>query len=118
MTSVGMTIEIKESRDMAEFVRICSKAELPWEGEAKEFETGDRQICVAMANGKLSAMNNLCPHRGGPLGQGLVEEGKIVCPWHAWTFDLATGVVVHSADARVMLYELKVEGEDVLVGLS
>jgi nitrite reductase (NADH) small subunit len=102
---------------MAELVRICSRADLPWEGEAKEFEVGDRQICVAMANGKLSAMNNLCPHRGGPLGQGLVEDGKIVCPWHAWTFDLTTGVATHSADARVTLYELKVDGEDVLVQL-
>ena len=100
---------------MADFVRICSKQDLPWEGEAKEFEVGDRQICVAMANGKLSAMNNLCPHRGGPLGQGVVEGNKIVCPWHAWTFDLETGVAVHSPEARVPVYELKVEGDDVFV---
>lgn len=62
-------------------------------------------------------MNNVCPHRGGPLGQGIIEDGKIICPWHAWAFDVKTGVAVHTANAKVEVYEVKVEGDDVLAKL-
>ena len=76
---------------MPEFVRILSKAELPTEGEAREVECGEYQLCIARLNGEVTVMNNLCPHNGGPLGEGIIENGKIVCPWHAWAFDLKTG---------------------------
>jgi nitrite reductase (NADH) small subunit len=62
-------------------------------------------------------MDNVCPHRGGPLGQGLIEEGKLICPWHAWAIDLKTGEVTHSPQAKVETYEVKTEGDDVLAKL-
>ena len=62
-------------------------------------------------------MDNVCPHRGGPLGQGMIEGGKLICPWHAWAFDLKTGQAAHTAMAKVPVYEVKVEGEDVLAKL-
>ncbi|HEX6465735.1 MAG TPA: Rieske (2Fe-2S) protein [Terriglobales bacterium] len=99
---------------MAEFIRICSTSELPPEGQANEISVGDRVICVANIGGAISAMDNVCIHRGGPLGQGSIENGKIVCPWHGWQWDPKTGQAVHSAAARVPVYEIKVEGEDVL----
>jgi nitrite reductase (NADH) small subunit len=104
-------------KKMSEFVRICAKAELPVSGDAKEFIAGDRMLCIANEHGAISAMDNVCPHRGGPLGQGMVEGGKVICPWHAWAFDLKTGAAQHSPDTKVTLYEMKVEGEDVFVKL-
>lgn len=98
-----------------EFVRICGKAELPPPGQAREFEAGERIVCVANVNGTISAMDNECPHHGGPLGQGTIEKGKVVCPWHAYAFDAATGIASHDDRLRVTLYELKTEGDDVLV---
>src|SRR5258705_1821915 len=76
---------------MPNFVRLAAQSELPPEGEAKEFPLGDRVICVANVNGTISAMDNVCLHRGGPLGQGLIEGDKVVCPWHGWQWDPGTG---------------------------
>lgn len=102
---------------MAEFVKLTTKSQLPSTNEAKEFVYGDRVICVANVGGTVSAMDNVCLHRGGPLGQGTIEAGKVVCPWHGWAWDPKTGEAVHNPNARVALYPIKIEGEDVLVQL-
>ena len=74
------------STPMAELIRIASKSELPPPGAAKEFPCGSQTICVANVNGSLSAMDNVCLHRGGPLGQGTLDGDMIVCPWHGWQY--------------------------------
>lgn len=96
---------------MSDFVKIGSSAELPAPGEAREFECGARTICVANMDGTYAAVDNVCPHRGGPLGQGVVEGSKIVCPWHGWEFDLATGNNPFTPNLSVASYELKVDGD-------
>ena len=100
---------------MAEFVRLCGKADLPEEGEAKEIILGDKVICLANVNGTISAMDNVCLHRGGPLGQGMIEGDKLICPWHGWQYDPKTGQAVHNPNARVAVYPIKIEGGDVMV---
>lgn len=102
---------------MSEFQRVMDVSELPPAGEAREAACGDRLICIANSGGELSAMDNVCPHRGGPLGQGIVEDGKLICPWHAWAFDVKTGAAAHTPQAGVDVYEIKVAGDDVLVKL-
>lgn len=94
-----------------------STSELPPPGEAREVACGDFMLCIANSNGTISAMNNVCPHRCGPLGQGVIEDGKLICPWHAWAFDVKTGDAVHTSKAKVEVYDVKIEGEDVLVRL-
>ena len=103
---------------MGELVKIGTLAEMPQDGEAKEFECGGKTVCVARVNGALSAMDNVCVHRGGPLGQGVVMDGKIVCPWHGWEFDPKTGKALMGKDMGVEVYGLKIEGEDVLLELK
>lgn len=95
--------------------KIATKSDLPAEGQAKEFTVGQKNVCVANVGGEYSAMDNVCLHRGGPLGQGVVEAGKIVCPWHGWQYDPKTGAVAHNPNAKVAVYPLKIEGDDVLV---
>jgi nitrite reductase (NADH) small subunit len=63
---------------MANFVKIAAKSDLPPAGEAREFPCGDKMICVANVEGTLSAMDNVCLHRGGPLGQGVIDGGKVI----------------------------------------
>src|SRR3954468_8405887 len=96
-------------------VRIAGKAELPPPGEAREFACGDKMVCVANVGGEITALDNVCMHRGGPLGQGRIEGDKIVCPWHGWAFDARTGQVGHNASAKIPTYPITVEGDDVLV---
>ncbi len=103
---------------MSEFQRIMRVCELPLPGEACEVACGDRVLCIANSGGAISAMDNVCPHRGGPLGQGFVEGCKLVCPVHAWAFDVETGAAMHAPRSKVDVYEVRIEGEDVLVKLS
>ena len=103
---------------MATFVKIANKTDLPGPDQAKEFTVGDKVICVANVRGTIAAMDNVCLHRGGPLGQGIIEGDKVVCPWHGWQYDLKTGAAAHNQAAKVKVYPIKVEGEDVLVELD
>src|SRR5205085_9194244 len=98
-----------------QFIRACSKADLPAPGEAKEIPVAGRIVCIANVDGTVSAIDNVCLHRGGPIGQGVIENGKVVCPWHAWQWDPKTGEAAHNAAARVAVYPIKIEGDDVYV---
>jgi nitrite reductase (NADH) small subunit len=100
---------------MANFTKLTTTSELPPADEAKEFPCGAKTICIANANGVYSAMDNICLHRGGPLGQGMVEGGKVVCPWHGWQWDVKTGEAAQNSSMKVAVYPLKIEGGDVLV---
>ncbi len=100
---------------MADFIKLTAEAELPLGDEAKEFPCGARSICVANVNGVYSALDNVCPHRGGPLGQGMIEGSKVVCPWHGWAWDTKTGQAVQDPSMKVAVYPLKIEGGDVLI---
>ncbi|MGD0893106.1 MAG: Rieske (2Fe-2S) protein [Terracidiphilus sp.] len=94
---------------MSEFVRICSQSELPVEGEVAEFTVQGRILCVAHAGGTVSVLDGVCPHEGGPLGEGIVENGHVTCPWHAYSFDLRTGLTENDPDLKVEVFESTIE---------
>ena len=98
-------------------IKLTSVSELPAPDEAREFPCGDKTICVANVDGEIHAMDNVCLHRGGPLGQGMIENGKLICPWHAWAWDPKTGQAANNADVKVAVYPVRIEGDDVLVEL-
>jgi nitrite reductase (NADH) small subunit len=100
---------------MSNFIKLTTQAELPPNNQAKEFPWGDKMICVANVNGTITAMENVCLHRGGPLGQGVIEKGKVVCPWHGWAWDPSTGQAVHSPSAKLPVYPLKIENGEVFI---
>jgi nitrite reductase (NADH) small subunit len=61
-------------------------------GEGRAYIVNDLTIAVfRQRDGRLFAADNSCPHRGGPLADGVVGAGKVICPLHAWKFDLETG---------------------------
>jgi nitrite reductase (NADH) small subunit len=99
---------------MSALVKICAKGELPRPGDAREFSAGTRTLCIANFDGVIRALDSECPHRGGPLAEGMIEDGKLVCPWHGWAFDPATGAT-DAAQERVAVYPVSVEGEEVFV---
>jgi nitrite reductase (NADH) small subunit len=100
---------------MSELVRLCGQAELPERGQVKEFTAGGGTLCVANVDGVICALANVCPHRGGPLSGGMVEEGKVVCPWHAWCFDPISGRASHFPQAGVDVYKVIMRESDVYV---
>jgi nitrite reductase (NADH) small subunit len=96
-------------------LKLTSQSELPPENQAKEFPCGDKVICVANVNGTIIAMENVCLHRGGPLGQGTIEGGKVVCPWHGWQWDPQTGAAAHNPSARLAVYPNQIENGNVMI---
>lgn len=94
---------------MSEFVRICGQAELPKLGKVKEVMAAGRAFCVANVDGTICVLNGECPHEGGPLGEGHIEEGRVVCPWHEYAFDLRTGEERNDPELRAEVYESVVE---------
>jgi NAD(P)H-dependent nitrite reductase small subunit len=99
---------------MAEYVPVLSTAELP-PGQAVEVTVEGRAVALFNVGGTFYALTNLCPHRGGPLGQGFLEGTEVSCPWHNYTFDVRTGENVVSADLKVARYDVKVEDGRVFV---
>lgn len=100
---------------MAKWVRLCGKDEIPEAEQVAEIPVENTVICLANHEGKISALANWCPHRNGPLGQGWIEEDSVLCPWHAWGFNLCTGIVDPPEKGSVRVYSLREEGEDVLI---
>jgi nitrite reductase (NADH) small subunit len=100
---------------MAQWVRLCGVGETPAEGTVCEQRAGELEICLARVDGELRALDNLCPHRRGPLGQGWIEDRAVVCPWHSWSFDLTTGCAEYPEGEKVNVFPVKVAGDEVFV---
>ena len=103
---------------MAEWVRLCAVEEAPAPGDVREIEAGGQTLCMTNIGGSLHAMENLCPHRQGPLGQGWVEGQAVVCPWHAWAFACRTGIAEDPESARVKIFPVRIQDDTVLVDLA
>ncbi|HZN69749.1 MAG TPA: Rieske 2Fe-2S domain-containing protein [Tepidisphaeraceae bacterium] len=69
---------------------LCELGELE-EGKGKYVEIGGFQLAVFLSGGAVYAIDNTCPHAGGNLAAGFVEDGCAVCPWHYWAFHLNNG---------------------------
>lgn len=99
-------------------VRACTRAELP-EGTVKQVDVGGKPVALCNAGGAIHALGGVCPHVGGPIGDGFVEEpGVIRCPWHGWGFEVATGKCLNVPRAALPVYRVEVQGEDVLVDVA
>jgi nitrite reductase (NADH) small subunit len=99
---------------MAGFVRVMAAEELP-PGKATERFVAGRPVALYNVGGQFYATTNLCIHRGGPLGQGMLDGNVIMCPWHAWTFDVTTGENTVNADMKIGCYPVRLEDGQVLV---
>jgi len=95
---------------------LDDKSELA-EGRVMTVTAGNKDLCLSHWKGKLTALQNLCPHQGGPLGEGSIEKGLLRCPWHGWDF-CPHGGSSEDFDDGLETFPLKLEGEAVFVGLE
>ena len=102
---------------MPEFVRVCPQSELPQPGLVAEFSVGARPLCVVNVNGAICVLDGTCPHEGGPLGEGMLEDGRVVCPWHGYAFDVHTGDAADDPEVKAQVLEAKVENGELRVKL-
>ncbi len=96
------------------FLRAAKKDEIP-AGSIREFQVNGTTIAVANVDGTFYAINNTCLHRGGPLGQGELEEKIVTCPWHGWQYDVTSGKVAMNPAIGVETYAVEVRGEDIFI---
>jgi nitrite reductase/ring-hydroxylating ferredoxin subunit len=101
---------------VAGFVRVASVAEIP-PGTAKEVAAAGRVIALFNVGGTLYALDGVCPHAGGPLGEGRLSSSVVTCPWHGWQFDVTTGRHCLNANIVHTSFPVRVDGDDVLVEL-
>ena len=99
---------------MGNFVKVASKSEIA-PRSTKKVDVGGAEVAVFNVNGTFYAIDETCSHRGGPLSEGSLEEKVITCPWHGWQYDVTNGTCFTNPSASQKSYEVKVEGEDVLI---
>jgi nitrite reductase (NADH) small subunit len=99
---------------MSRFVRVAGVRECP-PGSAGEFVVGERIVALFNVDGQFYALDGICPHQGGPLGKGRLTGCIITCPWHGFQFDVTTGQHLTSKSLVHPRFNVKVDGDDVLV---
>jgi nitrite reductase (NADH) small subunit len=94
-------------------IRACSIDDVPMgEGRALTFDT--RRIAVFRTPTGWYAVDNACPHAGGPLADGVVADKTVICPLHERRFDLATGEAAGGGE-RIACYPIEVRGQEVYI---
>ena len=98
-------------------MRTTRVEEIP-AGMVREFQLEGVTIALGNVDGKFFAINNVCLHRGGPLGGGELEGKVVTCPWHAWQYDITNGRVCTNPEVGVETYPVEVRGEDIFVDIG
>ena len=73
-------------------------------GSGRTVVAGQRRLALFNDGGEFFAIDDLCPHQGGSLGEGPLHEGRVICPLHSWVFDLRTGRCPHETHEGVLTY--------------
>jgi len=97
------------------FTKVAIVQEIP-AGQAKKVRIGDRDVALFNINGTFFAIDNTCPHRGGPLSEGEIDGQEVTCPWHGARFNLSTGAHLYPpANRGVIAYKVQVIGDEVQI---
>ena len=112
--NASMSEEPKE----ATFTTVAKVGEIP-AGEGRAYPVNGTMVAVFFVDGEYSAINDFCPHMGASLAEGHVEDGAVMCPWHAWSFSIEDGSWLDSKDSpiRCAAYQVRVVGKEVQVSV-
>ncbi len=104
---------------MSDWVAVGACADIP-RREGRLVTLGGREVAVFNLGDRFSALDNRCPHKGGPLSDGIVAGTAVVCPLHAWRINLESGEVERpcAAAPAVAVYATKVDGGVVFVSVA
>ena len=96
------------------YVTVAQVNEIP-PGTCRTVEVEGLFLALCNVNGTFRAVDNTCPHAGGPLGEGLLDDEVLECPWHGWRFNVRTGERPENQEIVVTCVEVRVRGTDVQV---
>jgi len=86
--------------------------------DLQQLEVGRTSIALSYRNGEFGAVSGRCNHAGGPLGQGLLKDDYIVCPWHSWMFHRLTGEARPGIPAAVPRHTLRIQDRDLYIDIA
>ncbi|HEY5705911.1 MAG TPA: non-heme iron oxygenase ferredoxin subunit [Terrimicrobiaceae bacterium] len=93
--------------------RVATMSDFP-PGSARTVQVAGRAVAMFNVGGTIHAIDNDCTHDGGPLSEGVVNDGCVVCPWHGAEFDLSTGkALTPPAVEDVRTYRVVVSGDEI-----
>ncbi len=98
------------------WIKVADPDELP-DGRVKTVLADGRALCLTRCDDKFGALDNRCPHQGGPLGEGSIEKGLLRCPWHGYDYDPITGEPPGSFSDRPESFPVDVREDGVYVEL-
>lgn len=103
---------------MPEFLTVARIGDIP-PGEGRAYEVSGRMVAVFLIDDKYTAIDDICPHMGASLASGYVENGGVMCPWHAWRFCVTTGVWLDNPRSTLCqkTHEVRVVGDEIQVAL-
>ena len=100
--------------DLEGFEKVCKYSKLI-ENEGQHFKVKDIDVALFKVDGKIYALNNICPHQhANIIHDGFIEEGCVICPAHGWGFKLEDGTM-REANAKLDSYEVKIVDEYIYV---
>jgi NAD(P)H-dependent nitrite reductase small subunit len=92
---------------MSEFVAVVEANQVPLD-RGLSVNAGGRELALFNIGGQFYALDGTCPHRGGPLGEGITEDGRVYCPLHGWEFDVKTGACINNPEKPVACFPARV----------
>ena len=101
---------------MNDFVRVAFTDEIP-PGTGRTVEVDGIWIAVFNVEGTFYAIDNSCPHAGGPLGEGNLCEAVVECPWHGWKFSVISGERVGNPNFQVACCEIRIQAGEVQIAI-
>jgi nitrite reductase (NADH) small subunit/3-phenylpropionate/trans-cinnamate dioxygenase ferredoxin subunit len=99
------------------FHAVARVGEIP-EGQGRPFEVEGRMIAVFLDEGKYYAIDDVCPHQGAPLCDGIVYDRSVTCTWHGWRFSLEDGRHLDGSRCRVDTYPVRIVDDQIEVGVE
>ncbi|XXF75598.1 Rieske 2Fe-2S domain-containing protein [Myxococcaceae bacterium GXIMD 01537] len=99
------------------FIPVARLTDLDARGRAVVV-VGGRRVALVRVEGRMYALNDACPHRGGPLSEGDLDGFLLHCPLHAWPFDVRTGGCPANPRARVRIHDVRVVDDEIQLAAS
>ena len=100
-----------------EFFQVANTSEIE-SGRARVVYLRGIEIALFNVGGTYYAVDNLCPHEGGPMVAGTIEGDSVVCPWHRWKFRLSDGCFLVNPAVKIGTYPVKIEGNLIQIGMK
>lgn len=102
---------------MEQFVQVADLADIP-PGTAKVVAVQNIEVALFNLEGTIYAIDNMCQHAGGPLGEGKIVGDNVICPWHGYRYHIKTGRYIKNPDMSVACYPVKVENGAISVSVT